>query len=78
LQEIAMKFAAPAAAVCALALVACSASKAPAESTAAPAPPPQKTVFDTQFKALQKAKDVQKTVDQQKADLDQKLKDEGG
>jgi Spy/CpxP family protein refolding chaperone len=75
-----MKFAARAAAVCALALalVACSTGKAPAENAAAPPPPPQKTVFDTQFKALQKAKDVQKTVDQQKADMDQKLKDEGG
>jgi hypothetical protein len=63
----------------ALALGACSSSKPPDESAAAQTPPPaQKTVFDTQFKALQKAKDVQKTVDQQKADMDKKLQDEGG
>jgi hypothetical protein len=71
------------AAVClvalALALGACSRSKAPADDAAAAAPQPaQKTVFDTQLKALQKAKDVQKTVDQQKADMDKKLQDEGG
>ena len=67
-------------AMLAIALAACSKSKAPAEAeaTPAPAPPAGKTVFDTQFKALQKAKDVQKTVDQQKADMDKKLKDEGG
>ena len=63
----------------ALALAACSSSKAPAEADAPPPPQPaQKTVFDTQFKALQKAKDVQKTVDQQKADMDKKLEDTGG
>jgi hypothetical protein len=61
----------------ALTLAACSSSKAPPESAAA-AQTPQKTVFDTQLKALQKAKDVQKTVDQQKEDMDKKLKDEGG
>ena len=63
----------------ALALAACSSSKAPAEADAPPPPQPaRKTVFDTQFKALQKAKDVQKTVDQQKADMDKKLEDTGG
>ena len=61
-----------------LALAACSRDKAPAETAAAPPPPPQKTVFDTQLKALQKAKDVQKTVDQQKKDFDKQLQDQGG
>jgi hypothetical protein len=61
----------------ALNLAACSSSKAPPESATAPQPQ-QKTVFDTQLKSLQKAKDVQKTVDQQKEDMDKKLKDEGG
>jgi hypothetical protein len=61
----------------ALNLAACSSSSAPPES-AAVQQTPQKTVFDTQLKSLQKAKDVQKTVDQQKEDMDKKLKDEGG
>jgi hypothetical protein len=60
-----------------LALAACSSSKAPPPPPPAPTPP-EKTVFDTQLKALQRAKDVQKTVDQQKADADKKLQDEGG
>lgn len=63
----------------ALVLAACSRSKAPAEAEAPPpSQPAQKTVFDTQLKALQKAKDVQKTVDQQKAETDKKLDDAGG
>ena len=62
-----------------LALGACSRGKAPAEAETAPPPQPaQKTVFDTQLKALQKAKDVQKTVDQQKAETDKKLEEAGG
>jgi hypothetical protein len=61
----------------ALTLAACSSSKAPPPQAQTPAPP-EKTVFDTQLKALQKAKDVQKTVDQQKADADKKLQDAGG
>ena len=40
--------------------------------------PATKTVIDTQLKALQKAKDVQKTVDQQKGELDKKAAEEGG
>ena len=70
-----------AAAAFAAALGGCSKSRAPAEAETPPpaqAQPAQKTVFDTQLKALQKAKDVQKTVDQKKADLDKKLQDEGG
>jgi hypothetical protein len=64
----------------ACALAACSASKAPAEAAAEPAPQPaQKTVFDTQLKALDKAKAVQGVVDQQKVEADKKLKEaEGG
>jgi len=39
----------------------------------------EKTVYDTQFKALQKAKDVQNVVDQQKTTSDKQLQDaEGG
>ena len=55
-------------------LAACSSEKPP------PPPPqrPQPTVFDAQLKALDKAKDVQKKMDQRKVDLDKKLKDEGG
>ena len=61
-----------------VALAACSKSKEPVDSEQALAQQPaQKTVFDTQMKALQKAKDVQKTVDQQKNDLDKQLKDTG-
>jgi hypothetical protein len=61
----------------ALNLAACSSSTPPPEGAAAPQPQ-QTTVFDTQLKSLQKAKDVQKTVDRRKEDLDKKLKDEGG
>ena len=63
-----------------LALGACSKKAAepePAQAAATPAPP-QKTVIDTQLKALQRAKDVQKTVDQQKAELEKEVKDQGG
>lgn len=63
----------------ACALAACSGSKAPAEAAAEPAPQPaQKTVFDTQLKALDKAKAVQGVVDQQKVEADKKLKEEEG
>lgn len=75
-----MKFAAASIATLALALAACSSSRQPRDEEPAAARPaaPQKTVFDTQFKALQKAKDVQKVVNKQKADLDKALKDQGG
>ncbi len=67
-----------AAAVAAL-LGACSGRKAADDAATGPmTAPAQKTVIDTQLKALQKAKDVQKTVDQQKGELDRKLQDEGG
>lgn len=72
-----MKFVIAAVPVLAVLLVACSAEKPPPVDQK-PATPAQQTVFDTQIKALQKAKDVQKTVDQQKADMDKKLDDQGG
>lgn len=46
-----------------------SADKAPPATVAAPV---QKTVIDQQLKALDKAKAVQDTVDQQKKDTDKK------
>jgi len=62
-----------------LALAACSKEPAVSETTP-PSQPAGKTVFDTQLKALDKAKAVQGVVDQQKADADKKLKEqeEGG
>ena len=60
---------------CTLALAACSKAKQPEPP---PPPPPQKTVFDDQLKALQKAKDVQKTVDDQNKKTDKQLQDAGG
>jgi PBP1b-binding outer membrane lipoprotein LpoB len=63
----------------AFALAACSRNKAPEEAAAQAAPQPaQKTVFDTQLKALDKAKAVQGVVDQQKVEADKKVKDEEG
>jgi hypothetical protein len=62
-------------------LGACSRSKEPAVSeTTPPTRPAEKTVFDTQLKALDKAKAVQGVVDQQKVDADRKVKEqeEGG
>ena len=38
----------------------------------------EKTVFDTQIKSLQKAKDVQKVVDQQRDASDKQLQDTEG
>jgi hypothetical protein len=61
----------------AIALSACASSDDAAKTAAQDAPPP-KTVLDPQLKALQKAKDVQKTVDQQKADTDKAIDDNGG
>ena len=58
--------------------VSCSESKAPPPSAAQTPPPAQKTVIDDQLKALEKAKAVQGTVDQQKKDTDKKIEDAGG
>ena len=75
-----MKPALLAIAALAVALAACSKNKSPVDPEAgapAGAPPAQKTVIDTQLKALQKAKDVQNVVDRQKVDMDKQLKDQG-
>jgi len=56
--------------------VSCSSSPLP-EETAAQAKK-QKTVIDAQLKAIDKAKAVQDTVDQQKKDTDKKIEDQGG
>jgi hypothetical protein len=63
------------------ALAACSHSEPPPPPAAAaqPAPLSNSNVFATDVRALQKAKDVQKTVDQQKQASDKQLDEaEGG
>jgi len=57
-------------------LAACSEDKPPPLDQ--PRTPAQKTVFDTQIKSLQKAKDVQKIVDQQQQNADQREQDTEG
>jgi len=66
-----------------LALAACSGktqedADAAKPVAAAAAQPAQKTVFDPQLKALQKAKDVQKTVDDAAKTTDKAIDDAGG
>jgi len=65
-----------------LGLSACGADAPPPPKTTAaqPAQPlPNSNVFSSDVKALQKAKDVQKTVDEQKKTQDEALQDaEGG
>jgi PBP1b-binding outer membrane lipoprotein LpoB len=73
--------------IAALALAAC-ASKTPDDAAAKPAEqakaaPPQKTVFDPELQALQRAKDVQKAIDagdanNRKAIDDAEKDDDGG
>lgn len=70
-----MKSALPFAFVAACALSACSTDAPPPKTADQPA---QKTVIDTQLKALQKAKDVQNVVDDQKKKTDKALEDQGG
>jgi PBP1b-binding outer membrane lipoprotein LpoB len=70
-----MKFFPLAVATLAFALAACSSSNAPEE---AKAKGPQKTVFDAQFKALDKAKAEQGVIDKQKADMDKRLNEQEG
>jgi hypothetical protein len=60
------------------ALGACSSHKPEETTVATTPPPPQKTVFDPQLKALQKAKDVQKTVDDAAAAQSKSIDDNGG
>jgi hypothetical protein len=74
--EIAMKSALPFAFLAACMLSACSTDAPPPPKTADQ--PAQKTVIDTQLKALQKAKDVQNVVDDQKKKTDKALEDQGG
>ena len=59
--------------------VSCSRGTPPPAPAAQPKPAErQKTVIDAQLKALDKAKAVQGTIDQQKKDMDKKLEDAGG
>lgn len=65
-------------------LAACS-SQTPTDNTVAskpgvekPAAMRQKTVFDNQLKALDKARGVQKTIDDSAKATDQAIKDSGG
>jgi hypothetical protein len=74
--EIAMKSALLLTFVAACALSACSTDAPPPPQAAIQ--PAQKTVIDTQLKALQKAKDVQNVVDDQKKKTDKALEDQGG
>ncbi len=66
----------------AAALAGCSSGasndKDAAKPAAQAATAPQKTVIDPQLKALQKAKDVQKTVDDQKQATEKAVDDQGG
>ena len=61
-----------------LALSACSSGGDEASKPTAEAAPPPKTVIDPQLKALQKAKDVQKTIDADKQKTDKAIEDSGG
>ena len=61
-----------------LALTACAGGGSDDGAKTAAAAPVQKTVLDDQLKAIQKAKDVQKTVDQQAKDTDKAIDDSGG
>ena len=72
-----MRFLLPA--VAAAAVSACSSGTSSDDAKAeAAASAPQKTVLDPQLKALQKAKDVQKTVDDDKKATDKAIDDSGG
>jgi hypothetical protein len=80
-RETAMKTAAIAVAVVTLGLCACGADAPPPPKAAAaqPAQPlPNSNVFSSDVRALQKAKDVQKTVDEQKEAQDKEIEDQGG
>jgi hypothetical protein len=61
-----------------VALSACSSGSDDASKATAEAAPPPKTVIDPQLKALQKAKDVQKTIDADKQKTDKAIEDSGG
>jgi hypothetical protein len=57
------------------ALCACGSHDADEAPKAAAAAPPQKTVFDPQLQALQRAKDVQKTLDAEQKRNNQAIDD---
>lgn len=62
-----------------LTLAACSKSEPPPTTAAQPAQPlPNSNIFSADVRALQKAKDVQKTVDQQKQDTDKQMQEADG
>jgi uncharacterized protein YdaU (DUF1376 family) len=61
----------------AVAVSACSSGDS-SDAAKAEAAAPQKTVLDPQLKALQKAKDVQKTIDADKKATDKAIDDSGG
>jgi hypothetical protein len=76
-----MRIATVALVVLALGLSACGADAPPppkAEAAQPAQPLPNSNVFSSDVKALQKAKDVQKTVDEQKKAQDQAIQDSGG
>jgi hypothetical protein len=56
-----------------LSVLAAAVLSASCSGAIAPPPAPSKTVIDSQLKAIDKAKAVQQTVDQQKIDMDKKL-----
>ena len=64
--------------ILALAALSVSCSSSPSPEEAAAQAKKQKTVIDAQLKAIEKAKAVQETVDQQKKDMDKKIDDQGG
>ena len=65
---------------CAGLLAGCGADEPPPPKAAAaqPAPLPNSNVFSSDVRALQKAKDVQNVVNDQKQKTDDQLKDAGG
>lgn len=72
----------PFALILTLGLTACGADAPPpppkAEAAQPAQPLPNSNVFSSDVKALQKAKDVQKTVDEQKKEQDKAIEDSGG
>ena len=62
----------------AVAVSACSSGASSDEAKPEAQAAPQKTVLDPQLKALQKAKDVQKTIDADKQNTDKAIDDSGG
>jgi hypothetical protein len=80
-RETAMRIAPAILAVAALALSACGADAPPPPKAAAAQPTqplPDSNVFSSDVKALQKAKDVQKTVDEQQKAQEKAIQDAGG